>query len=54
MSEIEQQLKRLPQENVKEARRLVKSLELRLKEIRDEAEEIQLEDLRKNLGDSNG
>lgn len=54
MSEPEQQLNRLPEENIKEARRLVKSLELGLKEIREEAKKIQLEDLRKNLGDSNG
>jgi len=43
------EFKRLPEENAKEARRLVNSLEARLKEISEEARRIQLEDLRKQM-----
>lgn len=44
-------LKRLPEKNLEEAQRLLKNLEVRLKEIRQEAEAIQIAAVRKLLED---
>ena len=46
---IKAQFKRLPKKNVEEIQRLLSNLSMRLKEIGQQAEAIQLDQIRKRL-----